>query len=123
MAVVQDPDVLDTWFSSGLWPMSTVGWPEEGAADFAKFYPASVMETGHDILFFWVVRARGPSFCAVDGRGARRAQRRTLAQFAGVEASLEAARNDAPRAFTEPQIPYLAPFPNTPHRLPPCRRA
>ncbi|GAA3560004.1 valine--tRNA ligase [Amycolatopsis ultiminotia] len=51
----QDPDVLDTWFSSGLWPMSTLGWPDE-TADLAKFYPTSVLSTGYDILFFWVVR-------------------------------------------------------------------
>lgn len=51
----QDPDVLDTWFSSGLWPMSTMGWPD-GTADLAKFYPTSVLSTGYDLLFFWVVR-------------------------------------------------------------------
>jgi len=51
----QDPDVLDTWFSSGLWPFSTLGWPEE-TPDFKYFYPTSVMETGYDILFFWVAR-------------------------------------------------------------------
>ncbi|CAI5491484.1 unnamed protein product [Closterium sp. Naga37s-1] len=50
----QDPDVLDTWFSSGLWPFSTLGWPNESAQDYQKYYPTSVMETGHDILFFWV---------------------------------------------------------------------
>ncbi|MCJ7535846.1 MAG: valine--tRNA ligase [Anaerolineales bacterium] len=53
--LVQDPDVLDTWFSSGLWPFSTLGWPEE-TADYGYFYPTSVMETGYDILFFWVAR-------------------------------------------------------------------
>ncbi len=51
----QDPDVLDTWFSSGLWPMSTLGWPDE-SPDFKKFYPNSLLVTGHDILFFWVAR-------------------------------------------------------------------
>ncbi len=51
----QDPDVLDTWFSSGLWPFSTLGWPED-TSDLRTFYPTSVMETGHDILFFWVAR-------------------------------------------------------------------
>jgi valyl-tRNA synthetase len=51
----QDPDVLDTWFSSGLWPFSTLGWPDE-TADFKRFYPTSVLETGYDILFFWVAR-------------------------------------------------------------------
>ena len=51
----QDPDVLDTWFSSALWPFSTLGWPAETPA-LKKFYPASDLETGHDILFFWVAR-------------------------------------------------------------------
>ena len=54
--LAQDPDVLDTWFSSGLWPFSTLGWPDESSADYARFYPTTVMETGHDILFFWVSR-------------------------------------------------------------------
>jgi valyl-tRNA synthetase len=51
----QDPDVLDTWFSSGLWPFSTLGWPED-TPDLRRYYPTSVMETGYDILFFWVAR-------------------------------------------------------------------
>jgi len=51
----QDPDVLDTWFSSSLWPFSTLGWPEE-TADFRRYYPTSLLLTGHDILFFWVAR-------------------------------------------------------------------
>jgi valyl-tRNA synthetase len=51
----QDEDVLDTWFSSGLWPFSTMGWPER-TPDLAKFYPNSVLLTGYDILFFWVIR-------------------------------------------------------------------
>lgn len=51
----QDPDVLDTWFSSGLWPFSTLGWPDD-TPDMRTYYPTSVMETGHDILFFWVAR-------------------------------------------------------------------
>jgi valyl-tRNA synthetase len=53
--ITQDPDVLDTWFSSGLWPHSTLGWPEQ-TEDFRYFYPTSVMETAYDILFFWVAR-------------------------------------------------------------------
>jgi valyl-tRNA synthetase len=52
---VQDPDVLDTWFSSGLWPFSTLGWPDQ-TADLRDFYPTSVLVTGYDILFFWVAR-------------------------------------------------------------------
>jgi valyl-tRNA synthetase len=51
----QDPDVLDTWFSSGLWPFSTLGWPED-TPDMRYFYPTTIMETGYDILFFWVAR-------------------------------------------------------------------
>jgi valyl-tRNA synthetase len=54
-ALTQDPDVLDTWFSSGLWPFSTLGWPERSLA-LERFYPSSDMETGYDILFFWVAR-------------------------------------------------------------------
>ncbi len=53
--IEQDPDVLDTWFSSGLWPFSTLGWPDD-TPDYRYFYPTSVMETGYDILFFWVAR-------------------------------------------------------------------
>jgi len=53
--MAQDPDVLDTWFSSGLWPHSTLGWPEQ-TEDLKYFYPTSVMETAYDILFFWVAR-------------------------------------------------------------------
>ncbi len=51
----QDEDVLDTWFSSGLWPFSTLGWPEE-TPDYNYFYPTTILETGYDILFFWVAR-------------------------------------------------------------------
>jgi len=53
--IMQDPDVLDTWFSSGLWPFSTLGWPD-ATPDLKYFYPTSIMETGYDILFFWVAR-------------------------------------------------------------------
>ena len=53
--IEQDGDVLDTWFSSGLWPHSTLGWPEQ-TADLKYFYPTAVLETGYDILFFWVAR-------------------------------------------------------------------
>jgi len=52
----QDPDTLDTWFSSGQWPFTTLGYGQKDEADFKKFYPTSVMETGYDILFFWVAR-------------------------------------------------------------------
>lgn len=52
----QENDVLDTWFSSGLWPFSTMGWPEGNALDLEEFFPGSVLETGYDILFFWVAR-------------------------------------------------------------------
>ena len=54
--IEQDSDVLDTWFSSGLWPHSTLGWPDPDAADLDYFYPNTVLETGYDILFFWVAR-------------------------------------------------------------------
>lgn len=52
----RDEDVLDTWFSSGLWPFATLGWPNAKSQDYQKLYPTSVMETGWDILFFWVAR-------------------------------------------------------------------
>ncbi|ULG73548.1 valine--tRNA ligase [Macrococcus brunensis] len=52
----QDEDVLDTWFSSALWPFSTLGWPDAEAADFKRFYPTNVLVTGYDIIFFWVAR-------------------------------------------------------------------
>ena len=62
--LVQDPDVLDTWFSSALWPFSTLGWPEE-TDDLKCFYPTSVLVTGFDIIFFWVARMimMGLKFC------------------------------------------------------------
>ena len=53
--LTQDPDIFDTWYSSGLWPFSTLGWPED-TSDLRRFYPGSVMETGYDIIFFWVAR-------------------------------------------------------------------
>jgi valyl-tRNA synthetase len=62
----QDEDVLDTWFSSALWPFSTMGWPE-GTAELARFYPTSVLVTGYDILFFWVARMMMFGLYAMDG--------------------------------------------------------
>ena len=53
---VQDEDVLDTWFSSALWPFSTMGWPDEKAEDFQRYFPTSTLVTGYDIIFFWVSR-------------------------------------------------------------------
>jgi valyl-tRNA synthetase len=52
----QDPDVLDTWFSSALWPFSTMGWPDTDADDYKRYYPTDVLVTGYDIIFFWVSR-------------------------------------------------------------------
>ncbi|GHU38576.1 valine--tRNA ligase [Bacilli bacterium] len=52
----QDSDVLDTWFSSALWPFSTMGWPDEAAQDFKRYFPTSTLVTGYDIIFFWVSR-------------------------------------------------------------------
>ncbi|GAA4859191.1 valine--tRNA ligase [Saccharopolyspora rosea] len=62
----QDEDVLDTWFSSGLWPFSTMGWPQD-TPDLRKFYPTSVLVTGYDILFFWVARMMMFGLYAMDG--------------------------------------------------------
>ena len=53
---VQDSDVLDTWFSSALWPFSTMGWPDESATDYQRYFPTSTLITGYDIIFFWVSR-------------------------------------------------------------------
>jgi len=63
----QDSDVLDTWFSSALWPFSTLGWPEQ-TPDLAKFYPTDVLLTGHDIIFFWVARMMMFGLYAMDGQ-------------------------------------------------------
>ncbi|MEI6307204.1 MAG: valine--tRNA ligase [Actinomycetes bacterium] len=63
----QDPDVLDTWFSSALWPFSTLGWPAQ-TDDLKKFYPTSVLVTGYDILFFWVARMMMMGLFAMDGK-------------------------------------------------------
>jgi valyl-tRNA synthetase len=63
----QDPDVLDTWFSSALWPFSTLGWPAQ-TDDLKKFYPTSVLVTGYDILFFWVARMMLFGLFAMDGK-------------------------------------------------------
>lgn len=52
----QDPDVLDTWFSSALWPFSTMGWPDEDSEDYKRYFPTSTLVTGYDIIFFWVSR-------------------------------------------------------------------
>ncbi len=68
----QDPDVLDTWFSSALWPFSTLGWPDD-TADLRAFYPTTVLVTGYDILFFWVARMMMFGLYAMADRGPARA--------------------------------------------------
>jgi valyl-tRNA synthetase len=68
----QDEDVLDTWFSSALWPFSTLGWPDD-TADLRRFYPTSVLVTGYDILFFWVARMMMFGLYAMKDREANRA--------------------------------------------------
>ena len=65
--IVQDEDTLDTWFSSGLWPHSTLGWPDSNSNDLKQFYPTQVMETGYDIIFFWVARMIMLSLYNMDG--------------------------------------------------------
>ncbi|GGJ61790.1 valine--tRNA ligase [Deinococcus aquiradiocola] len=62
----RDPDVFDTWFSSNLWPFSTLGWPDLDAEDFQKFYPTQVLVTGYDILFFWVARMQMAAYGLTD---------------------------------------------------------
>jgi valyl-tRNA synthetase len=66
VTLIQDPDVLDTWFSSGLFPFYTLGWPNEDDKDFRTFFPNHILETGHDILFFWVARMVMMSLCFND---------------------------------------------------------
>ena len=66
LTILQDEDVLDTWFSSGLFPMSTLGWPNTESPDFKAFFPGTLLETGHDILFFWVARMVMMSLCLTD---------------------------------------------------------
>ena len=66
-SIGQDEDTLDTWFSSGLWPHSTLGWPDE-TEDLRRFYPTQVMETGYDIIFFWVARMVMLSLYNMDGK-------------------------------------------------------
>lgn len=56
ITLYQDEDVLDTWFSSGLFPFATMGWPNKESLDLKSFFPGDLLETGHDILFFWVAR-------------------------------------------------------------------
>ncbi len=65
VALTRDPDVLDTWFSSGLWPIGTLGWPEE-TDELKKYFPTSVLVTGQDILFFWVARMMMMQLAVVD---------------------------------------------------------
>lgn len=64
----QDPDVLDTWFSSALWPFSTMGWPDEDAEDFKRYFPTNTLVTGYDIIFFWVARMMFQSLEFTDER-------------------------------------------------------
>ncbi|MDP5333774.1 MAG: class I tRNA ligase family protein, partial [Paracoccaceae bacterium] len=63
--LTRDPDVLDTWFSSGLWPIGTLGWPEQ-TPEMAKYFPTDVLITGQDILFFWVARMMMMQLAVVD---------------------------------------------------------
>ncbi|TXI02674.1 MAG: valine--tRNA ligase, partial [Pseudorhodobacter sp.] len=65
VVIIRDPDVLDTWFSSGLWPIGTLGWPEP-TPELAKYFPTSVLVTGADILFFWVARMMMMQLAVVD---------------------------------------------------------
>ena len=66
LELTQDPDVFDTWFSSNLWPFSTLGWPDLGDPFFKKFFPTSALVTGYDILFFWVTKMQLASYALLD---------------------------------------------------------
>ena len=93
----QDEDVLDTWFSSGLWPFSTLGWPEQ-TADLAQFYPTTVLVTGYDILFFWVVRMMMFGLYAMADRGPADACRSTPSRCTAWCATSTARRCRSPTA-------------------------
>ena len=64
--LAQDEDVLDTWFSSGLFPFATLGWPDNQNPDLRAFFPGDLLETGGDIIFFWVARMVMMSLCLTD---------------------------------------------------------
>ena len=66
LELTQDPDVFDTWFSSNLWPFSTLGWPDTEDPFFRKFFPTSALVTGYDILFFWVTKMQLASYALLD---------------------------------------------------------
>ncbi len=68
--VWRDPDVLDTWFSSGLWPIGTLGWPDE-TDELKKYFPTSVLITGFDIIFFWVARMMMMQYAVVGQKPVR----------------------------------------------------
>ena len=68
ITLTQDSDVFDTWFSSNLWPFSTLGWPDLGDPFFEKFYPTSALVTGYDILFFWVTKMQLASYALLDAK-------------------------------------------------------
>jgi valyl-tRNA synthetase len=87
----QDPDVLDTWFSSALWPFSTLGWPDD-TADLRTFYPTSVLVTGYDILFFWVARMMMFGLYAMSGADGPRGDDPPVTPRRGESAAREAAR-------------------------------
>ena len=87
----QDPDVLDTWFSSALWPFSTLGWPDD-TPDLRAFYPTSVLVTGYDILFFWVVRMM--MFGLYANRGKAPARRRPVPQRRAARAGARPVRQE-----------------------------
>ena len=93
----QDPDVLDTWFSSGMWPFSTMGWPEE-TDTLRAFYPTSVLVTGYDILFFWVVRMMMFGLYATRDAGGNRRCRFTPSRCTAWSATSTARRCPSPRA-------------------------
>ena len=123
----QDEDVLDTWFSSALWPFSTLGWPD-ATADLAKFYPTSVLVTGYDILFFWVARMMMFGLYAMDGDGSRSTSWRCTAWFA-----TSTARRCRSRSATwstrwtgssgSAPTPPGSPWPAAPTRARTCRSA
>ena len=120
--LAQDEDVLDTWFSSGLWPFSTLGWPEE-TDDLAAFYPTSVLVTGYDIIFFWVARmlmfgCHQPAHPLRGGRHPRDGPRRPGQE--DVQVVRERHRPDRADGPLRHRRPAVRPDPRRPTRAPTC---